>query len=182
VLAYYFKGRRFKFTESNNFFLHCRISEWTLMSISKHFWYQNDVFQSDIFVSDIEITDVNVGCQISPTLRSMSMPTYAPEHQNVATIFILTSQASVTICWLVSWTFILFSAALFVRMAKICQWCSRFPDICTRWKYWCTHYFCRHSWRIQTLIVANSWEVFFWPLTRWGDREIFSDFLGDHSL
>jgi hypothetical protein len=41
------------------------------MSISEHFRYQNDVFQSDIFVSDID-----VGCRISPTLRSMSMPTY----------------------------------------------------------------------------------------------------------
>jgi hypothetical protein len=37
----------------------------------------DDVFQSDIFVSDIGITDVDVGCRISPTLRSMSMPTYA---------------------------------------------------------------------------------------------------------
>jgi hypothetical protein len=46
------------------------------MSISEHFRYRNDVFQSDIFVSDIGITDVNVGCRISPTLRSMSMPTY----------------------------------------------------------------------------------------------------------
>ncbi len=36
----------------------------------------NDVFQSDLFVSDIGITDVDVGCQILPTLRSMSMPTY----------------------------------------------------------------------------------------------------------
>ncbi len=58
------------------FFLQCRISEWTLMSISKHFRYRNDVFQFDIFVSDIGITDVDVGCRISPTLRSMSMPTY----------------------------------------------------------------------------------------------------------
>ncbi len=58
------------------FFLQCRISEWTLMSISEHFRYWNDVFQSDIFVSDIGITDVDVGCRISPTLRSMSMPTY----------------------------------------------------------------------------------------------------------
>jgi hypothetical protein len=47
------------------------------MSISKHFRYWNDSFQSDIFVSDIGITDVNVGCRISPTLRSMSLPTYA---------------------------------------------------------------------------------------------------------
>jgi hypothetical protein len=46
------------------------------MSISEHFWYRNDVFQSDIFVSDIGITDVDVGCRISPKLRSMSMPTY----------------------------------------------------------------------------------------------------------
>jgi hypothetical protein len=46
------------------------------MSISEHFRYRNDVFQSDIFVSDIGITDVDVGYRISPTLRSMSMPTY----------------------------------------------------------------------------------------------------------
>jgi hypothetical protein len=46
------------------------------MSISEHFRYRNDVFQSDIFVSDIGITDVDVGCRISPTLRSMLMPTY----------------------------------------------------------------------------------------------------------
>ncbi len=58
------------------FFLQCRISEWALMSISEHFRYRNDVFQSVIFVSDIGITDVDVGCRISPTLRSMSMPTY----------------------------------------------------------------------------------------------------------
>jgi hypothetical protein len=46
------------------------------MSISEHFRYRNDVFQSDIFVSDIGRTDVDVGCRISLTLRSMSMPTY----------------------------------------------------------------------------------------------------------
>jgi hypothetical protein len=46
------------------------------MSISELFRYRNDNFQSDIFSSDIGITDVDVGCQISPTLRSMSMPTY----------------------------------------------------------------------------------------------------------
>jgi hypothetical protein len=46
------------------------------MSISEPFRYRNDVFQSDIFVSDIGITDVDVGYQISPTLRSMSTPTY----------------------------------------------------------------------------------------------------------
>ncbi len=49
------------------------------MSISEHFRYRNDVFQSDIFVSDIGITDVDVGCRISPKLRSISMPTYAYE-------------------------------------------------------------------------------------------------------
>jgi hypothetical protein len=54
-----------------------RISEWTQMSILELFGYRNDSFQSDIFSSDIGITDVNVGCRISPTLRSMSMPTYA---------------------------------------------------------------------------------------------------------
>jgi hypothetical protein len=58
------------------FFFQCRISELTLMSISEHFRYRNDVFQSDIFVFDIGITDVDVGYRISPTLRSMSMPTY----------------------------------------------------------------------------------------------------------
>jgi hypothetical protein len=47
------------------------------MSISELFQYRNDNFQSDIFSSDIGITDVDVGCQILPTLRSMSMPTYA---------------------------------------------------------------------------------------------------------
>jgi hypothetical protein len=46
------------------------------MSISEHFQYGNDIFQSDIFVSDIGITDVDVGYRISPTIRSMSMPTY----------------------------------------------------------------------------------------------------------
>jgi hypothetical protein len=47
------------------------------MSISEHFRHRNDFFQSDIFVSDIGIADVNVGCRISPTLRSMLIPTYA---------------------------------------------------------------------------------------------------------
>jgi hypothetical protein len=47
------------------------------MSISEPFRYRYEVFQSDIFVSDIGITDVDVGYRISPTLRSMSMPTYA---------------------------------------------------------------------------------------------------------
>jgi hypothetical protein len=46
------------------------------MSILEHIRYQNDVFQSDIFFSDIGITDVDVGCRISPTLRSMPMPSY----------------------------------------------------------------------------------------------------------
>jgi hypothetical protein len=46
------------------------------MSISELFRYRNDSFESDIFSSDIGITDVDVGCPISPTLRSMSMPTY----------------------------------------------------------------------------------------------------------
>jgi hypothetical protein len=50
------------------------------MLISEHHRYRNDVDQSDIFVSDIGITDVDVGCRISPTSRSMSMPTYAYEH------------------------------------------------------------------------------------------------------
>jgi hypothetical protein len=43
------------------------------MSISEHFGYRNDGFHSDTF-SDIGITDVDVGCRISPTLRSMLMP------------------------------------------------------------------------------------------------------------
>ncbi len=47
----------------------CRISEWTLASISEHFRKRNDSFQSDIFVSDIGITDVDVGCRISLTLK-----------------------------------------------------------------------------------------------------------------
>ncbi len=54
-----------------------RISEWTQMAISEPFRYRNDSFQSDIFSSDIGTTDVDVGCRISPKLRSMSMPTYA---------------------------------------------------------------------------------------------------------
>ncbi len=58
------------------FSLQYRISEWALMSISEHFRYRNDFFQSDIFLSDIGITDVDVGCWISPILRSMSIPTY----------------------------------------------------------------------------------------------------------
>jgi hypothetical protein len=49
------------------------------MSISEPFRYQNDIFQSDILSSDIGITDVDVGCRISPILRSMSMPIYGKE-------------------------------------------------------------------------------------------------------
>jgi hypothetical protein len=52
------------------------ISDWNQMSISELFRYWNDSFQSDICSSDMGITDVDVGCRISPTLRSMSMPTY----------------------------------------------------------------------------------------------------------
>jgi hypothetical protein len=59
------------------------------MSISEHFRYRNDVFQSDIFVSDIGITDVDVGCRISPTLRSMSMPTYVEESRVTTCVLIL---------------------------------------------------------------------------------------------
>ncbi len=58
-----------------NIFVGYRISEWTQMLISELFRYRNDSFQSDIFSSDIGITDVDVGCRISPTLRSMLMPT-----------------------------------------------------------------------------------------------------------
>jgi hypothetical protein len=78
ALAYLFKGRRFESAGRYLFFLQCWISECTLMSISEYFRYRNDIFQSDIFVSDIGITDVDVGYLISPTLISMSMPTYAP--------------------------------------------------------------------------------------------------------
>jgi hypothetical protein len=46
------------------------------MSISELFRYWKDSFQSDIFSSYIGIIDVDVGCRISPTIRSMSMPTY----------------------------------------------------------------------------------------------------------
>jgi hypothetical protein len=46
------------------------------MLISEPFRYRNDSFQSNIFSSDIGITDVDVGCRISPILRSVSMPTY----------------------------------------------------------------------------------------------------------
>ncbi len=76
ALAHQSKGRGFEFAGWIIFFLQCRISECALMSISEHFRYRNDVFPSGIFVSDIGITDVDVGCRISPTLRSMSMPTY----------------------------------------------------------------------------------------------------------
>ncbi len=71
-------------TYSIIFVLLMSISEWVLMSISEHCQYRNDSFQSDIFVSDIGITDVDVGCRISPTLRSMSMPTYASRYTNIA--------------------------------------------------------------------------------------------------
>ncbi len=47
------------------------------MSILEPFRYRNGSFQSDIFSSDIGITDVDVGCRISPILRSMLMPSYA---------------------------------------------------------------------------------------------------------
>jgi hypothetical protein len=72
-------GCGFESAAWNIFLLQCRISEWALMSISEHFRYRNDVFQSDIFVTDIGITDVDVGCQISPILRTMSMSTYGYE-------------------------------------------------------------------------------------------------------
>ncbi len=45
------------------------------MSISELFLYRNGSFQSDIFSPDIGIIDFDVGCRISPTLISMSMPT-----------------------------------------------------------------------------------------------------------
>jgi hypothetical protein len=52
------------------------ISEWRFSVRHICFRYRTDVFQSDIYVSNIRITDVDIGCRISPTLRSMSMPTY----------------------------------------------------------------------------------------------------------
>jgi hypothetical protein len=77
VLAYCSKVRGFESAGRNNFVSSMsRISEWTRMSISEHFRYRNDVFQCDIFVTDIGITEVDVGYRISPTLRSMLMPTY----------------------------------------------------------------------------------------------------------
>jgi hypothetical protein len=45
------------------------------MSISEHFDIGMTLF-SLTFVSDIGITDIDVGCRISPTLRSMSILTY----------------------------------------------------------------------------------------------------------
>jgi hypothetical protein len=61
------------------------------MSISEHFRYRNDIIQSDIFVSDIGITDVDVGCRISPTLRSMSMPTYGGWSEEVNSCILIIS-------------------------------------------------------------------------------------------
>jgi hypothetical protein len=58
------------------------------MSILEHLRYRNDVFQSDIFVCDIGITDVDLRCRISPTLRSMWMPTYAHTHYPPLIIFL----------------------------------------------------------------------------------------------
>ncbi len=82
-LLYSFKGARARIQLTLKFFCKCRISEWTLMSISEDFRYRNDSFQSDIFVSDIGITDVDVGCLMAPTLRPMSMPTYAENRSAV---------------------------------------------------------------------------------------------------
>ncbi len=76
ALAFDSKGCRFKCAERNIFFLQCRISEWSLMSISENFRYRNDVFYSDIFVSDIgQMLMSDVGYRRH--LRSMLMPTYA---------------------------------------------------------------------------------------------------------
>jgi hypothetical protein len=55
------------------------------MSMSELFRYRNDNFQSDIFSSDIGITD-DVGCRISPTLRSMSLPTYDEDNNELEAI------------------------------------------------------------------------------------------------
>ncbi len=52
------------------------ILEWQFSAHCIFFRYWNGSLQSHIFSSDIGITDVNVGCRISLTLRSMSMPTY----------------------------------------------------------------------------------------------------------
>jgi hypothetical protein len=76
ALAWERKGLRSISSKCQIFFGY-RISEWTQMSISELFQYRNDRFQSDIFSSNIGITDVDVGCRISQTIGSMSMPTYA---------------------------------------------------------------------------------------------------------
>jgi hypothetical protein len=65
------------------------------MSISEPFRYRNDSFQSDIFSSDIGITDVDVGCWISPILRSMSMPTYGNQSIVDPPLFVQTIPDSV---------------------------------------------------------------------------------------
>ncbi len=81
MLVFKFKGCGFESYWDLRNFCKCQISEWILMSILEHYRYPTDSFQSDIFFSDIGITDVNVGCRISPTLGSMSMPTY--ENNNI---------------------------------------------------------------------------------------------------
>jgi hypothetical protein len=92
VLAFSSKGSRLESSWYIRIFCKCRISEWTLMSISEHFRYRNDSFQSDIFVSDIGITDVNIRCRISPTLRSMSMPTSGSRIPDRRHFFVKTGQ------------------------------------------------------------------------------------------
>jgi hypothetical protein len=53
------------------------------------------ISDGDIFVSDIGITDVDVGYRISPTLRSMSMPTYGKSYSTISQIITKYTGASV---------------------------------------------------------------------------------------
>jgi hypothetical protein len=92
------------------------------MSISEHFRYRNDVFQSDIFVSDIGLTDDDVGCRISPTLISLSMPTYEHDVLSLAGITlpaIVLLQTTVCLIWHV----------LGVRAVKIPAYCYLIKDV-----------------------------------------------------
>ncbi len=59
--------------------------------------YWNDCFQSDIFFSDIGLTDDDVRCRISPTSRSMSMPTYEHYHYFAVIFF--------AVCWNADFTY-----------------------------------------------------------------------------
>ncbi len=115
--------------KKKTFFFQYRISEWALMSISEHFRYRNDVFQSDIFVSDIGITDVDVGCRISPTLRSMSMPTYA--YQSL----FLWKPANVDISWDSSFHLLVHNTCRSGRNARCNRMsCSAVVSSCQHWQ------------------------------------------------